>query len=72
MLSWCGNNSMKLLFLHGIVQLFLCVILGMEPFRMSFSSQINDYRTFYLLALEIAVTVLIIHVIGFTRKRIHN
>jgi len=71
-LSWCGNNSMKLLFLHGIVQLFLCVILGMEPFRMSFSSQVNDYRTFYLLALEIAVTVLIIHVIGFTRKRIHN
>ena len=59
-LIWCGNHSMQLLLIHGIVQLFLCVLLGMEPFRMSFSANENDFRTFYLLALEIAVSALVI------------
>ena len=67
-LAWCGNYSLKLLFLHGVVQLFLCAILRMEPFRMSYNSKINDFRTFYLLALEIAVTVLVILAIDLIKK----
>ena len=59
---------MQLLLIHGIVQLFLCVLLGMEPFRMSFSANENDFRTFYLLALEIAVSALVILALGQIKK----
>lgn len=69
-LAWCGNNSMRLLFLHGIAQLFICAILGLEPFRMAFFSNENDFRTFYVLALEIAASVLVIIVIDFIKKLI--
>ena len=69
-LVWCGNNSMSLLFIHGIVQLYICVVLKMEPFRMSFASQENDFRTFYVLALEILISVLVILLIGFIKKLI--
>ena len=67
-LAWCGNNSLRLLFLHGVVQLFICAIIGLEPFRMSFFYDENDFRTFYLLALEIAVSVLVVIAIGFFKK----
>ncbi len=72
-LVWCGNNSMLLLFLHGIVQLFVCDALGLEPFRMSIKSEVSDYRTFYVLALEILFTVIVILIInrikGTTAKK---
>lgn len=71
-LAWCGNNSMPLLFIHGVVQLYICVILKMQPFRMSFSSNENDFRTFYVLALEIIFSVLIIILISFIKKKIKN
>ena len=67
-LAWCGNNSLRLLFLHGVVQLFICAIIGLEPFRMSFFYDENDFRTFYLLALEIAASVLVVIAIGFFKK----
>ena len=67
-LAWCGNNSLRLLFLHGVVQLFICAIIGLEPFRMSFFYDENDFRTFYVLALEIAVSVLVVIAIGFFKK----
>lgn len=67
-LVWCGNQSMRLLFLHGIVQLFVCAILGLEPFRMSFASHENDFRTFYVLALEILGSVLVIRSIDFVKN----
>lgn len=67
-LAWCGNYSMKLLFIHGVVQLFICAILGLQPFRMAFFSNENDFRTFYVLALEIAVSVLVILAIDFFKK----
>ena len=69
-LVWCGNNSLRLLFLHGIVQLFICAIFGLKPFRMSFFAEENDFRTFYVLALEIAVSVLVIMAIDFIKKLI--
>lgn len=71
-LAWCGNNSMPLLFIHGVVQLYICVILKIQPFRMSFSSNENDFRTFYVLALEILFSVLIIILISFIKKKIKN
>ena len=71
-LAWCGNNSMRLLFLHGIVQLFICAILGLEPFRMAYFSNGNDFRTFYVLALEIAASVLVIIAIDFIKKLIEK
>jgi len=71
-LAWCGNNSMPLLFIHGVVQLYICVILKMQPFRMSFSSNENDFRTFYVLALEIIFSVLIIILMSFIKKKIKN
>ena len=67
-LVWCGNYSLKLLFIHGVVQLFICAILGLKPFRMSFFYDENDFRTFYVLALEIAVSVLVIIAINFFKK----
>ena len=67
-LAWCGNNSLRLLFLHGVVQLFICAILGLEPFRMSFFCDENDFRTFYVLALEIAVSVLVVIAIDLFKK----
>lgn len=67
-LVWCGNNSMRLLFLHGIVQLFVCEALGMEPFRMSMGSTESDFRTFYVLALELVFTILVILAIDFIKK----
>ena len=67
-LVWCGNYSLKLLFIHGVVQLFICAILGLEPFRMSYASDTNDFRTFYVLALEIAASVLVVIAIGFFKK----
>ena len=69
-LAWCGNYSMELLFIHGVVQLFICAILGLEPFRMSYFCNENDFRTFYVLALEIAVSVLVIIAIGFIKKTV--
>ena len=71
-LAWCGNNSMPLLFIHGVVQLYICVILKMQPFRMSLLSNENDFRTFYVLALEILFSVLIIILISFIKKKIKN
>ena len=62
-LTWCGINSMSLLFLHSIVQLFVCAVLKLEPFRMSMRSEENDFRTFYVFALEILFTVLVTLVI---------
>ena len=56
MLIWCGNHTFRMLLLHNLVQLFVCGILGMEPFRMSTHSEVNDFRTFGVLTLEIAVT----------------
>lgn len=67
-LAWCGNHSMKLLFIHGVVQLFICAILGLKPFRMAYFSNENDFRTFYVLALEIVVSVLVIIAIDFFKK----
>lgn len=67
-LAWCGNNSMRLLFLHGIVQLFVCAALGMEPFRMSMRSEESDFRTFYVLALELLFTILVIFAMDFVKK----
>ena len=69
-LAWCGNNSMSLLFIHGVVQLYICVVFKMKPFRMSIMSNENDFRTFYVLALEILISVLIILLIGFIKKHI--
>ncbi len=69
-LTWCGNNSMKLLFLHGIVQLFLCEALGMEPFRMSMQSEESDLRTFYVLALELLFTVLAILAMEYCKGKL--
>ena len=71
-LVWCGTRSMYLLFIHGIVQLYVCVVLNMEPFRMSMFSDTNDFRTFYVLALEIVISVLIIMLIEFIKKKINN
>ena len=68
-LVWCGNNSMLLLLLHQIVQLFLCVLLKMEPFRISLNSTVNDFRTLYLFVLEVLVTVLLILAIERVKKR---
>lgn len=68
-LIWCGNNSMKLLFIHGVVQLFVCAVLGLEPFRMSLTSESNDFRTFYVLALEILISVLVILCMDKMKKR---
>lgn len=67
-LAWCGNNSMRLLFLHGIVQLFVCAALGMEPFRMSMRSEESDPRTFWVLALELLFTILVIIVMDAVKK----
>ena len=71
-LVWCGNKSMYLLFIHGVVQLYVCVALNMEPFRMSMFSEVNDFRTFYVFAIEIVVSVLIIVLIDFIKKIIKN
>ena len=67
-LVWCGNRSMILLFIHEVVQLYVCLVFNMEPFRMSIFSQVNDFRTFYILAIEIAVSVLIIILIELFKK----
>ena len=69
-LVWCGNYSLKLLFFHQVVQLYICAILGIEPFRMSIFNDESDFRTFYVLALEIAVSVLVILAIDFFKKLI--
>ena len=71
-LVWCGTKSMYLLFIHGIVQLYTCVVFKMEPFRMSIFSKTNDFRTFYIFAIEIAVSVLIILLIDLIKKLIKN
>ena len=71
-LVWCGNKSMYLLFIHGVVQLYVCLALNMKPFRLSMFSEVNDFRTFYVLAIEIAVSALIIILIDFIKKKINN
>ena len=68
-LAWCGNKSMYLLFIHGVVQLYVCLVLNMEPFRMSIFSEVNDFRTFYVFAIEIVVSVLVIILIDFIKKK---
>ena len=67
-LAWCGNYSLELLFIHGVVQVFICAILGLEPFRMPFFYDEYDFRTFYVLALEIAVSAFVILAINFFKK----
>jgi len=68
-LAWCGNKSMYLLFIHGVVQLYVCLVVNMEPFRMSMFSEVNDFRTFYVFAIEIVVSVLVIILIDFIKKK---
>ena len=41
----------------------------MKPFRMSIMSNENDFRTFYVLALEILGSVLVILSIKFIKKQ---
>ena len=45
LLTWFGERSLYLLFIHQLIQLYVCALLGMEPFRMSIFSEINDFRT---------------------------
>ncbi len=71
-LVWLGNRSMYLLFIHGIVQLYVCLVLQMEPFRMSFASDVNDFRTFYVFAIELVVSILIILLIELIKKARNN
>jgi len=71
-LIWCGIHSMELLFFHGIVQLFVCSAFGLTPFRMSVHSSENDFRTFYVLAFEIAGSVLLIRLIEHCKKRMQD
>ena len=68
-LCWCGNHSMQLLFLHNVVQLLICAALGIEPFRDFISSEINDFRTLGVLALEVLVCVLLILAMEKLKKR---
>ena len=68
-LVWCGNKSMYLLFIHGVVQLYVCLALNMEPFRMSIFSEVNDFRTFYVFAIEIVASVSVIILIDFIKKK---
>ncbi|WP_044916889.1 acyltransferase family protein [Butyrivibrio sp. WCE2006] len=69
-LIWCGRHTLPILFLHNLVQLFVCSLLGIEPFRLSTRSKINDFRTFGILAIEIAVTAAIIIVIEHIQKKL--
>ncbi len=67
-LIWCGNHTFALLLLHNLVQLFVCRIFGLEPFRMSVRSEVNDFRTFGVLVVEIAVTAAVIIVMEKIKK----
>lgn len=59
-----------MLLLHNLVQLFVCGILGIEPFRMSTHSEVNDFRTFVVPAIEIAVTAAVIIVMEKIQKAV--
>ena len=68
-LSWCGNNSMLLLFLHLPVQFFVCEAMGVGFFRISPGSTEVDPSTFVVFALEMLITVLIILVINRSKEK---
>jgi len=59
-IAWFGENSMYLLFIHQLVQLYVCVILNVEPFRMSLSSNENDLMTLLVLVLVVAISSLFV------------
>lgn len=58
--TWFGERSMTLLFIHQLVQLYVCALLGIQPFRMSLTSEINDPRTFLVYILVVAISSLFI------------
>ena len=63
-LAWFGENSMYLLFIHQLIQLFVCAVLGITPFRMSLHSEINDLRTILVYVLVVILSSLFVIIRG--------
>ena len=61
-LAWFGTRSLLILYLHNPVQLLVCTLLGIEPFRISSISEINDFRTLGVYVIVLALCVVIIKV----------
>lgn len=62
--AWFGENSMYLLFIHQLIQLFVCAVLGITPFRMSLRSEINDLRTIFVYILVVLFSSLFVIIRG--------
>ena len=59
-LSWFGENSIYLLFIHQLMQLYICAILRIEPFRMSLTSEVNDFKTIFVYILIVLFSSLFV------------
>ena len=66
---WCGQNSLQLMMLHGIVTLFVCHIFNVPPFQTAIRASESNWDTLYVFPCVLIVTVALIKLISFVRKQ---
>ena len=64
---WCGQNSLRLMMLHGIVTLFVCHIFNVPPFQTAIRASESNLHTLYVFVCVLICTVLL--TLGLTRLR---
>ena len=66
---WCGQNSLRLMMLHGIVTLFVCHIFNVPPFQTAIRASESNLDTLYVFPCVLIATVALIKLISFVRKQ---
>ena len=66
---WCGQNSLQLMMVHGIVTLFVCHIFNVPPFQTAIRALESNLDTLYVFVCVLIVTVLLIKWMSFVRKQ---
>ena len=66
---WCGQNSLRLMMLHGIVTLFVSHIFNVPPFQTAIRAVESNLDTIYVFVCVMIVTVALVKFISFVRKQ---
>ncbi len=68
-LIWCGQNSLRLLLVHGLVELFVCHIFNVPPFQTAVRAQQSNLHTIYVFIFELIISVLFVHFISSVKQK---
>ena len=66
---WCGQNSLQLMMLHGIVTLFVCHIFNVPPFQTAIRASESNWDTLYVFVCVLICTALLILGLTWLRQK---